>query len=388
MSNLFALNHTQPEMWVAYHRGKTKYKKDPRYNKLQISYLLTKVVDALEQKGYIEHYLGFYSATKRVSRMRATHKLMTLLIDCKINEHMIARVPDSECIILKADKGSKEVPYTDNNLTTEMRRNLCAYNTLLQQTLIEIPECSADTTASNNESRPRLGIHSINRHVRRVFNGDWVKGGRFWGGWWQGLSPEWRSRITINESPVVELDYAGFQVSVLYALNRIDYWKTDGSDPYELTGKFENNHKVRDLLKLILTIAINAKDRESCRRAVQGKINLKQEKYGWFKDAGGSLDEVIADFANRHPTLPLFCQMGRHMQNIDSSIAEVIIDTLTDKRIPCLCIHDSFIVERKHEHLLHNLMTTAYQNFLGLLVPDLALTPPKIKASYSAFDVT
>ena len=56
----------------------------------------------------------------------------------------------------------------------------------------------------------------------------------------------------------------------------------------------------------------------------------------------------------------LYSQIGLKTQYADSCVAEYVIKKLTSKGITCLCIHDSFIVEKKHRGLLEELMIKGF----------------------------
>src|SRR5690606_27759980 len=119
---------------------------------------------------------------------------------------------------------------------------------------------------------------------KRIFsNGTWDSGGRFYGGWWQQIPNSkaggaWRRKIYINGNPTVEVDYSGLHIVLLYALKRIDYWKEDGKDPYSLPD-YEDSADFRQLLKLLLLIAVNAKgksekeQRRKAQQAIRSEIN-------------------------------------------------------------------------------------------------------------------
>ena len=50
------------------------------------------------------------------------------------------------------------------------------------------------------------------RTVRRIFNnGSFDEGGRFYGGWWERVPSRYRSHITIDGMPTVEMNYAAIQ---------------------------------------------------------------------------------------------------------------------------------------------------------------------------------
>ena len=56
---------------------------------------------------------------------------------------------------------------------------------------------------------------------------------------------------------------------------------------------------------------------------------------------------------------------GRRLQNIDSRITEGILMRMTEMNVPVLPVHDSYIVPEKHENLLEEVMTEAYERELG-----------------------
>ena len=44
---------------------------------------------------------------------------------------------------------------------------------------------------------------------------------------------------------------------------------------------------------------------------------------------------------------------------------------MTNKKIPVLNIHDSFVVEKKYEHELKRVMTSAFKNFKLKSIPTI-----------------
>jgi hypothetical protein len=59
-----------------------------------------------------------------------------------------------------------------------------------------------------------------------------------------------------------EIDCSGLHIVMLYSMEGIAYWETDGTDPYELDG-YDNTERMRQLLKLVLLISINAKTKST-----------------------------------------------------------------------------------------------------------------------------
>jgi len=56
---------------------------------------------------------------------------------------------------------------------------------------------------------------------------------------------------------------------------------------------------------------------------------------------------------------------GLELQNIDSQIAENIFKRLLKKKIPVLCVHDSFIVETHHQDELIQAMNEEYSKVMN-----------------------
>ena len=67
----------------------------------------------------------------------------------------------------------------------------------------------------------------------------------------------------------------------------------------------------------------------------------------------------------------LFTGIGITLQNTDSKISEYIIKRMTNKSIPILNIHDSFIVERKQQQQLKQVMIKAFRYFKLKSIPTI-----------------
>ena len=365
---------TDPEMYVAYQRGSDAYQQG-RYNKLHISKTTPLIVDDLVSLGYLEHVMGHYGRdgihTSHYSRMRTTDRLRWLFEEQSITEDMIEKAPNTECIILRDldENGNKfDVEYEDDNQTIQWRQDLYAYNNLLRVTHIGIPTFPEDGLPTKQRKKSkrkprRIRINKHNKFVRRVFNnGSWDDGGRFYGGWWQGMPSEWRGRIYINGHTTVEIDYSGLHIVLLYQLEGIDYWNDVGEDPYQLDG-WEQSESMRDFLKLVLLSSINSPTIESTIKAVRMEVNFNKEDYGWIQEESISIKEIVLLFMDRHSHIAHYFSSGYgvKLQSIDSRIAEHVINQLTIEGIPVLCIHDSFIVTLDKQERLHELMIDGFR---------------------------
>jgi hypothetical protein len=352
--------------YVAYSRRRNSYFAQSRYNAIHLSSTTIAVVDALRQRGYVEHHRGFPGRgfkDGRMSRMRATEKLIGLIEGTyRVPRKAIQRHPDTECIILR-DHRKKNIEYPDTEETCRMRHVVTAYNACLATADIRLP--SAPAGVLDISGKPTK-IDIFDTFVRRIFNNaTWDDGGRFYGGWWQRIPSDRRIQIAINGSQngSIELDYSGHHVTLLYAQQGIDYWREDRSDPYKLEG-WERSERMRALLKLVLLVAINSRDKKSALAAIRRKINFHQDDYGWVNKATVPLGNLIDAFGRRHAPIQhcFYSSAGVRLQRLDSDLAEIVVSHFTRKQIPVLCIHDSFVIHPEHEEELKQVMKEALKS--------------------------
>lgn len=354
--DLYAAWRADRSRYIAFSRSKNSYKGGSRYNRLHISFLTVAVVDALHRRGFAEHHIGFMDRKKgegRVARMRATDKLIQLINH--VPEAAIQRYKGTECIILRDIREDRnvDIEYEDTAETRRMRDTLTAYNDLLAKTDIALPNVPA-RGIPNKEGASFIKPDFTAKFVRRIFNnGSWNEGGRFYGGWWQRISSYWRVRISIDGSDrgSVEVDYSGHHIVLLYAILGIDYWKADRADPYRVHD-FEPTERVRALLKLVLLVIINAKNKGAALAAIRWEINLDPDEYGWMKGDSALLNDIVDAFVVRHRPIRQFfySNYGVKLQRLDSEIAERIINRFTERDIPVLCVHDSFVIKPGYEN--------------------------------------
>lgn len=202
----------------------------------------------------------------------------------------------------------------------------------------------------------------------RVFNnGSFSEGGRFYGAEYQGFPGSKRKTIRINGRSIVEADYSAYHARMLYHLNGIDY----KGDPYNL---FNRNTFLRKAVKLLLNIAINAKSPVAAKISFNNhlnkgaKDNLSKDSYKRIKKEmmmrGLSVKKLYDTILHTHTDIGKFIGSGYgiKLQCIDSEIASDILMHFTDKKIPCLCIHDSFIVPQQYKEELVEMMKESYRN--------------------------
>jgi hypothetical protein len=378
--DLYATWLADDTKYIAYYCTPNAYIGTSRYNSLHISYLTVPVVDALHRRGFIEHYSGFYNReldVGRLSRMRSTDRLIGLIKEeHAVPAEAIQHWRDKECIILR-NRNKDDIEYKDTVTTRRMRRNLNAYNDLLAQTDISIHNVPAEGIPNTSGTRHVRPVPT-GKFVRRIFNnGSWNEGGRFYGGWWQSIPSNWRVRTSIDGAiGSNEIDYSGHHIVLMYANEGIDYWKDDGRDTY-LIDDYEQSERMRNLLKLVLLTTINAKDKKGAISPIQKEINFDSETYGWIKEEGLSLKDLIEAFANRHEPIKhhFFSNAGLRLQRLDSEIADEVINHFTIANIPILCVHDSFVINPVYADELKTVMIDAVRRATRRIADGIEITP-------------
>ncbi len=363
---------SDPTQYVSYSRDKNQYGDNSRYKQIKVGYVgIRNTVDALLEHGYITHHMGIcyrdpitgFQYVGYTSRMRATKKLIKLIVRYKVKLHMIFRHLNEELIFLRAAKeeGSDDRPmginYVDAPREVERSRKIMmAYNTLLQNSYIDIADDLITTQELMDADIDEYSIDLSRKRVYRVFNNaSWTDGGRLYGSWWEECPSELRKYIVINGQPTIELDYSGIHINLLYAREGINYVET-GDDPYTLEG-----YPHRKLNKHIMLIAINAEDTATCLQAAWEKLS-SQDRGHYGVTNYEPLREILNALKTKHSRIAAYIASGEgiKLQNQDAQIALTIIAEHTRLGIPILSVHDSFIATALYAPFLHDRMNVAY----------------------------
>jgi len=192
------------------------------------------------------------------------------------------------------------------------------------------------------------------KQLHRVFTDNLKSGGRYYGPMWQMLSEELRKYLFIDGYPVVELDYSGLHLRMLYHLEGMDY----KGDPYGFGSKQE-----RPYLKLVSLLMINKKTRQGLLRAMKKTFAANQLDIPPDEE----IERMVARFDAAHDRISrYFCSdIGLRLQYLDSQITSDILDYFLDREIPVLPIHDSYIVAEQYEDELYEVMKEKYRDRMG-----------------------
>ncbi len=364
-----------------------KFKLISRYNRFRIGYrLLHESINHLKGHGYIEYKKGYLKkgfANGFQTRIRATEKLIGFLTGYGVSEEMIHVYQDQELIIRKKRAIEKKIitknrqgkvikpkvkvklldDYNDTNHTKRWRNTLEQYNELIARTYIDIDL----TDYKPKKERKRFLYFDLSRkRTKRSFsNGNFESGGRFYGGFWQGVPSDMRPYLLINGRHVVENDFSGMHIHILYAMIGKRFSDT-GLEPY-MVPKHNDPEGKRPYYKKLLLSAFNATTPRDCISAVKKDI---KKNPGDYPQGDYDLYAMLKEISAYHPDLEGFLQgeKGLYSQYIDSCIAYRVIKEMTGKNIPVLCIHDSFISADKHADIVLDCMKRSYVEELNLLL--------------------
>ncbi|MEP2971736.1 MAG: hypothetical protein ABJP04_05900, partial [Hyphomicrobiales bacterium] len=379
-----------PELCIGVSMDVTAWKTNSRYNALHLSKALIPIINALGSASLIDIARGSYSGPgnkgNRTTRIRASESLQIFFRRAKFVRDDVTRFESEEIIILRdakdANKVGKQIEYDDTAETNAMREELEAYNNLVMSSFIDIATLQKPVIQDDeNVDKPVVHIHQDNARSRRVFSrSDWQMNGRFYGGWWQRVNGEWRSKIFIDDQPTIEVDFKGLHVAMLYA----KAGKELLHDPYELPGRIGMEGE-----KLVLGYPAEL-TRKLCKKLVLTAINSKTNSsaYSAFREGfpdghmgkritNEKLDKILAAFLELNPVVAdsLFTDQGIRLMYLDSQITAYVHRHFTRQGVPVLSVHDSYIVDHMKVAELRQVMAEASEAVMGRPLPTAIKLP-------------
>lgn len=292
-------------------------------------------VDFLTAKKYIAEkkgYKAFGDNTKgKTSKYWALPILYSQFNTLDFSDIFTAKEKE---IIMK-DQNKIRVNFKGNSETKILRNKLESTNKLYQQ-------FDFRTVLNSDRTTTRL----FPRLTAIYNNCSLSDGGRLYclpyrGINYQQLSKQERAKIQINLADTVQLDFSTLHLSMLYAQRNIELL----SDPYS----FDCD---RNVAKKTILVLINADTELSARKALE-------------KQFENTIDfKPIITAAKQYHTPIADCfgsGIGIKLQNYDARIAVNVVSHFTAKGVPCLPIHDSFIVDKRYKEQLKDIMIYSYK---------------------------
>lgn len=321
----------------------------------------------LHDKGFITFYLGFYhkNVDSELSAVLIKSSVLTLI-----------NVPLLKTQGVKRDEIKDSIEIVDENLTavtktfnplkgkmgkrklivfrgtrgmtgiTELKRNLKAYNNLIEKHKVTIDLGHGDRECNNIIYKRRF-LNNLNTCGRYYTNSVF-----------QTLPSKYRPSIKIDGEATVELDIKSAHCAFLSTLDGIVF--TDDFDCYTIL-KLTNLGVTRDFTKGMLFPLLFSKSKSG---AIKG-IRLKLKEFGL---AHISAEYMIECFVEHNPFIEEYLfseQLYGELQYIDASIATLVIDHFTSKGVVVLCYHDSFVIQSKYKDELRSKIEVSYLEVLG-----------------------
>jgi hypothetical protein len=183
-----------------------------------------------------------------------------------------------------------------------------------------------------------------------------------------GMPSELRLRLILDCQKVIEADYSGIHIHLLYNKVRIDYGATK-NDPYAIPG-YPTTKEYRNLFKKLLLAAVNAQEdgkysgKTKAIMALQEDINYNPCD---FPSEIPDFETIIDAFVKHHGPISkyFFTGKGLWLMYQDSQIAEQVLRKMYKHRIPVLPVHDSFICPKQYSDILERSMVSAYRDVTG-----------------------
>lgn len=330
---------------------------------------VAKVIDALAEAEYVLNTVGNNhraGETSKLSRVRATEKLLSFIEGYGADEADIEMIPVNEGMILREVRqfSTGKLKKTIHNYSgieqdetvIHSKTILARYNEFIRSSNIHINK--DDIPEDLNEAYDEVEFDR--KLSSRIFNHNFKLGGRYYSAWWSQCKKELRPFIKINNEATVELDYRANHLYLLYGLNNRDMPEELKNDPYNLSDEYD-----RKLFKAIITRIINGAVGQYGWGSIRQEKDLELREflrtniptYQQYQDIEALIFErhpILGNIEMDYPALEL--------QYIDSQIAEYVLDRMTELGLPTLCVHDSFICSIEQENNLRRYMQEAYNN--------------------------
>jgi hypothetical protein len=349
LANLVWHCWTEAPRWIFYSRDRNAYvglgRYVPRYHRLRH---VIPAVDTLVAAGLVTHARTRPSPFPSLrSSIHPTDRL--LLAAEPIRRAGAICIRPSERIILR-DNHHRPVPYRDTPETIAMRADVDEHNGFLRAFAITMDHRDAAIDEAGFISivaQPRLD--PTRTAARRIFNGSFAHGGRWYGPWWQNVPARLRSSIRIDDMPTIEHDFAHCHVRLLHALAGL---APPRGDPYQIGGL------PRDETKRAVNVMLNANGRSEARAAIAAEL---VDIYAG--DADSRARDLMRAVRRRHHRLAPFWTsgVGLRLQAIDATICAHVQRHLRGLNVPVLSVHDSFLVPHTHGDLLLQVMDETFE---------------------------
>ena len=233
------------------------------------------------------------------------------------------------------------------------------YNVFTQQFRLTLPDkawsaleaymIAADSTG--NTTKLHYGFDERRIFLTRIFTETWERGGRMYGGYWQGMPKRFRNQLLIDGQPTIELDYSRLHPTMLF--NEAGMALPDNLDPYTVPGFNVELAGAKQTFNRLL----NHDKQITFVEADQGEWFDDAKSFNAYRDA---MVDHLAPIAHYFRN-----DMGARLQKKDSVLAINVITRCMAENIAVYPVHDSFIVRHDNAQCLKLIMEEEYFKLMG-----------------------
>lgn len=313
-------------------------------------------VDFLVQEGMIVNHLGVASSDsefRKISWIEPTKKFVDEWCEEEIRVLTEQDYLDTCSVVELRDSDKNAVPYKNSEHIKRMADTVRSLNRM------------------NEKHTIRDGKGKILTNIYcRIFNESFEYGGRFYRADVLAIKNkdnDARLDITIDHKRVVEVDFSNLHFRIAATMEDLDM-EDIPLDVYSGILEDETNTVDRRIVKLAVNMMFNCKDEGTAQKSIQKSINMLSDQDKSVYSLG-TAKSVMMLIYSAYPTFShKFCaaeSFGRVLQNADSHLASDILEAMIDKGIPCLPVHDSFIVPIEHMDFLCDTMGDCFRKRFG-----------------------
>ena len=365
-------------------KSKMRYEGDREDPMLTYDIFIKRAYKGMIELGYLyEAEDGFHDrnptkgkfSKSRLTRYRAERKLINLFSerDQKVFPLILPQKHFEPLIVQEKVKtkegGSKKVRLTfeESDYTRHLSENVKTINEALNRSWYDLEITNEElrrlqdrlTSKDRRDQGTDYTLDFSRRSLSRVFNDtNFETGGRFYGGWWQSIPKEYRANIIIDGKPTVEFDYSTIHPTILYSKEGL----TPPDDAYtqiigdNFKGLNVDKTKFRSMFKSAFNAMLNSKKALSSppKGITPGDFGLK------WSQISNAIIKTHSPIAHH-----FYSDAGRRLQKIDSEVAEIVLLHFTNRNIPILPVHDSFIMHHGFDGELSQMMQKAFNQIVG-----------------------
>lgn len=319
-----------------------------------------KAIDFLEQSGLITNHKGKAHKIKEkreISYIIPTEKFIKDWFDIQQIEEAMQSYEETYSVIELRDENKNSIPYRNTQDVKKMEEVVRNLNHLNESFEIR-----------NGDGQIMTNFYC------RIFNESFSYGGRFYKADVLAIKnkdTEARLDITIDSQPVCEIDFCNLHFRIASALEDMDVEYLP-LDVYSGILEDESNQIDRQIVKLAVNIMFNCYNDEKAEDAIRKEINLLKDEQKQRYTLGNARSVMLLIYDAYPQFTELFCSAdsyGRVLQNADSNLANDILEVMIEKGIPCLPVHDSFIIQSKHADLLSCVMGDCFRKRFSVDYP-------------------